>query len=79
MFNKEEFDNKRKREFDFFIEELRKLGAQGLRPHQAYRAIVLKIEEKLGRGNVDTFYWEGVYGQDFDYDKADGSSPEEKA
>lgn len=55
-----EFDKLREKEFNFFLSELKKYGDKGLRPHQAYSALCQEL------GNVDKFYWEGVYGPDFD-------------
>lgn len=71
MLNKQEFKEKRKAEFDFFISILRDYEQQGLRPHQAIFALNDLIERTRGTKNEDKFYWEGVFGPKFTSEKPD--------
>lgn len=62
-------EEKREAEFKFFLSILGDLGEQGLRPHQALACLDNMIPKK--RKNDDKFYWEGVFGPKFSWEKPD--------
>lgn len=62
-------EEKRKVEFAFFLGVLKGMGDQGLRPHQALACLNNMIPE--AHRDDDKFYWEGVFGQKFSWEKPD--------
>lgn len=72
----ENFQAKRKAEYDFFISILQDFGEQGLRPHQALAVLNDMIEKTRRISGEDKFYWEGVFGPRFTSEKPDNLPPE---